>query len=65
MKHISYSIGVNKQNCRIWGSENPQVIEEGPLHSEKIESENDDETTATINSERLWSYDNRLFIACY
>ena len=26
----------NKQNCRILGSENPQVIEEKPLHPEKI-----------------------------
>ena len=26
----------NKQNCRIWGSENSQVIEEGPFHSEKV-----------------------------
>ena len=27
---------VNKQNCHIWGSENPQVIEERPLHQEKV-----------------------------
>ena len=27
---------VNKQNCRIWGSKNPQVIEERPLHPEKV-----------------------------
>ena len=26
---------VNKQNCRIWGSENPQIIEERPLHKKK------------------------------
>ena len=34
---IDFTIGgyVNKQNCRIWGSENPQVIEERPLHTEK------------------------------
>ena len=25
----------NKQNCRIWDSENPQVIEDRPLHAEK------------------------------
>ena len=27
---------VNKQNCRVCGSENPKVIEERPLHSEKV-----------------------------
>ena len=25
----------NKQNCRIWDSENPQLIEQRPLHPEK------------------------------
>ena len=25
-----------KQNCRIWGSENPHVIEDRPLHPEKV-----------------------------
>ena len=27
---------VNKQNCRIWGPENPQVIEERLLYPEKV-----------------------------
>ena len=27
---------VYKQNCRIWGFENPQVIKEMPLHPEKV-----------------------------
>ena len=27
---------VNKQNCYIWGSENPQVIEERPVYVEKV-----------------------------
>ena len=27
---------VNKQFCRIWGSEHPQVIEVRPLHPEKV-----------------------------
>ena len=26
----------NKQNCIIWGSENSQVIEERPLHTEEV-----------------------------
>ena len=29
---------VNKHNCRIWGSEKSQVIEERPLHSEKVDN---------------------------
>ena len=56
---------VNKQYCRIWGFENPQVIEERPLYSEKVrvwcvlwrESviepyffENDVGTIVTVNS---------------
>ena len=27
---------VNKQNCHIWGSANPPIIEERPLHPEKV-----------------------------
>lgn len=27
---------VNKQNCRIWSSENPRVILQSPLHPEKV-----------------------------
>ena len=27
---------VNKQNCRIWDSVNPQIIEETSLHPEKV-----------------------------
>jgi hypothetical protein len=65
--HFSLCGYVNKQNCRIWGSENPQVIEERPLHPEKVTVwcalwsegvigpyffENDDGTTVTVNSER-------------
>jgi len=34
--HFSLGGYVNKQNCRIWGSENPQVIEEMPLHPDKV-----------------------------
>ena len=34
--HFGLGGYVNKQNCRIWGSENSQVIEEKPLHPEKV-----------------------------
>ena len=34
--HLTLEGYVNKQNCRIWGSENAQVIEERPLHREKV-----------------------------
>lgn len=27
---------VNKQNCRIWGSENPHVVIEKPMHPERV-----------------------------
>jgi hypothetical protein len=27
---------VNRQNCRIWGQENPHAVQEVPLHSEKV-----------------------------
>ena len=33
--HFTFCEYVNKQNYRIWGSENLQIIEERPLHSEK------------------------------
>ena len=35
MKHFTLGY-VNKQNCRIWGSKNTQVIDESQLHSEKV-----------------------------
>ena len=35
MQHISHSVGM-LINKNIWGSENPQVIEEMPLHLEKV-----------------------------
>ena len=34
--HFTLGGYVNKQNCRIWGSENPHVIKERPLHPEKV-----------------------------
>ena len=65
--HFALGGYVNKQNCRIWDSEDPQVIEERPLHSEKVTIwcavwsegvigsyffEKDKGTTVTVNSER-------------
>ena len=34
--HFTLGVYANKQNYRIWGSEDPQVIEESPLHPEKV-----------------------------
>ncbi|XP_011859621.1 PREDICTED: uncharacterized protein LOC105557087 [Vollenhovia emeryi] len=34
--HFTLSGGVNKQNCRIWGPENPHQIHETPLHDQKM-----------------------------
>ena len=36
MKHISHSMDMLIKNCSIWGSDNPHVIEERPLHPEKV-----------------------------
>lgn len=58
---------VNKQNCRIWGSENPHVIEEKPMHSQRVTVwcgfwsggiiwpfffENEQENAITVNGDR-------------
>lgn len=34
--HFQLNGQVNKQNCRIWGEENPRIIQEQPLHAEKV-----------------------------
>ena len=34
--HITLGGYINKQNCRIWGSVDSQVLEERPLLTEKI-----------------------------
>ncbi|KAF2355783.1 RNA-polymerase II-associated protein 3-like C-terminal domain [Trinorchestia longiramus] len=34
--HFHLSGYVNKQNCRYWSAENPKIVHEIPLHSEKI-----------------------------
>ena len=60
--HFTLAGYINTQNCRIWGSEIPQVIKETPLNPEKVTLwsvgvigpyffENDDGTTVTVNSE--------------
>ena len=30
------SVYVNKQNCRIWGSENPKMIIQKPLYPQRV-----------------------------
>ena len=34
--HFTLTGYIIKKNCRIWGSEDPQVIKERPLHPEKV-----------------------------
>ena len=34
--HFTMDGFVNKQNCRIWGDENPRVIHEKSLHPQKV-----------------------------
>lgn len=34
--HFDLSGYVNKQNCRIWGAENPHVIQEQPMHPRRV-----------------------------
>ena len=34
--HFQHGGFVNKQNCRIWISENPRPIVEKPLHSQRV-----------------------------
>lgn len=65
--HFQVGGYVNKQNCRIWGSENPQVIQERPMHPPRVTVwcalwsggvvgpyffENDKGVAVTVNSER-------------
>ena len=34
--HFDFEVYVNKQNCRIWGSENPKLIIEKPLYPQHV-----------------------------
>ena len=71
---------INKIGVFDKDSEDPQVIEERPLHPEKVTAwcalwsesmigsyffENDDETTVTVNSERYDHMITDFFFACY
>ena len=70
---------VNKQNCNIWESEKPQVIEERPLHPDKVTVwcalwpenvigpyffENEDGTAVNVNSERYGHMISDLILPC-
>lgn len=65
--HFHLAGYVNKQNCRIWGSENPHVIVEQPMHPQRVTVwcgfwsggiigpfffENDEGATVTVNGDR-------------
>ena len=78
--HFTLDGYVNKQNYRIWGPENPQVIEDRPLHPEKVTVlcalwcervielyffENENGTTVTVYSQRCGHMITAFFFACY
>lgn len=65
--HFHLSGYVNKQNCRIWGTENPHAVAEKPMYPQKVTVwcgfwsrgivgpfffENADEKAVTVNGER-------------
>jgi hypothetical protein len=65
--HFHLNGYVNKQNCRIWGSENPNTFEQAPMHPQKVTVwcglwvggiigpyffENDEGQTVTVNEAR-------------
>lgn len=65
--HFTLNGGVNKQNCRFYATENPQLFEEQPLYDQKITVwcgicsktiigpyffEDDDGATVTVNGQR-------------
>ena len=68
--HFTIDGFVNKQNCRIWGDENPRVIHDKSLHPQKVTVwcaflengiigsfffEDDAENAVTVNAERYQS----------
>ena len=55
--HITLGGHFNKQNCRIWGSENPQMSEERPLHSEK------DTVLCALWSEWVFGWDTAQYVS--
>ena len=78
--HFAFGEQVIKQNCRIWGSKNPHIIEERLLYLEKITVwcalwsecmigpyffENDNGTIITVNWERYGHMITAFFFACY
>jgi len=64
---------VNKQNCRIWGSENPHVIMEKPMHPQLFGMifggiigpfffENEQGAAVTVNGERYRAMLNEFLL---
>ena len=75
--HFYLNGQVNKQNCRFWGKEKPDVYLEKPLHGDKVTVwvalssegiigpffyEDDNGDTANVNSERYLKLMNAKFI---
>ena len=73
--HFDLSGYVNKQNCRIWGTENPHVYIENPTHPKRVTVwlkfwcrgiigtffyENEQGQAVTVNSDRYWAMLNEF-----
>ena len=76
--HFQLNGYVNKQNCRIWGDENPHIVQEKPLHPQRVTVwcafwyggvigpyffENDDGRAVTINGNRYREIITYFFLA--
>lgn len=75
--HFHLSGHVNKQNCRFWSTENPRLLHEIPLHSQKVTVwcavsmhhivgpyffEDDDGECTTVNGDRYRTMLSSFFI---
>jgi len=75
--HFHLGENVNKQNCRIWGSKNPHVIMEKPMHPQRVTVwcgfwsgsiigpfffENEQGAVVTVNGERYRAMLNEFLL---
>ena len=75
--HFDFGGYVNKQNCRIWGTENPHANIEKPMHPKRVTVwygfwsrgiigpfffENEQGETVTVNGVKLLGQVERIFV---